>query len=172
MTDEPRRAQIGPMHPCTWKAVDVLSVGNPGDTFTREQMTAIIGRDCSLGSLGYGNVGSAIKYVLRFHGRVWDWQHDKQCWLCLNDTEIVKVAGSYIPKAQRRTRKGLLVSACAVTSRLAPEVRSEHQLNQVCLGLMAMAGGGPVRKKLACAIEKNAALTVPDQSKLLELFRG
>lgn len=169
-TPQEATAQLGPfpgkLHYSTAKAVDALKEGKEGDTFTREELATIIGRNCDIGSLGYGNVNSAIRHVESNHGIVWRWDTNRQAWLCLGPAECVKETRSTIRLARKRARRALTVAKAVDVARLDDDTRREHNLNVAVSGMLLGGSSSQFRRQLAL----QPSISQPDTRKLLALF--
>ncbi len=169
-TPQEATAQLGPfpgkLHYSTSKAVDAMKAGKEGDTFTRLQMAEITGRSCEIGSLGYGNVNSAIRHVESNHGIVWRWDTNRQAWLCLGPSECVKETCSTIRQARKRARRALTVAKAVDVARLDDDTRREHNLNVAVSGMLLGGSSSQFRKRLAL----QPSISQPDTGKLLALF--
>lgn len=173
MTDENQKPQVGPfpgkMVPHTARAIERLKKGQPGDTVTRDEMAQVIGRDCATGTLGYGNVCSAIRHVLREYGIAWEWAKDLQAWKYLNDDERVTATEGQIHRGRRRAKHGLQIALTVDSKNLTDERRQDHELNQAAAGMALLCASGAFRKRLkATGI---AQLQEPDPAKLIELMK-
>ena len=169
-TPQEATAQLGPfpgkLHYSTSKAVDAMKAGREGDTFTRLEMAEIIGRNCEVGSLGYGNVNSAIRHVESNHGIVWRWDTNRQAWVCLGPGECVKETRSTIRQARKRARRALTVAKAVDVARLDDDTRREHNLNVAVSGMLLGGSSSQFRRQLAL----QPSISQPDTRKLLALF--
>ncbi len=159
----------GVMGPHTHRAVEKLKTGRPGDLLTRDEMATVVGRDCAVGSLGYGNVNSAIRHVEKYHGICWRWDREAQAWRCLNDVEKTKVQRACNQSSRRAARRGIVVGTTVDTSLLDEGARQEHNLNMSAAGMIYLCGGGAFRKRM----EKIGVgqLREPDPAKLIEVMK-
>lgn len=132
----------------TSRAVDKLSKGKHGDTITREQMTDVIGRECSPGTKGYGNVNAAIKHTITNHRVTWAWSRASQAWLCLDDAERVTLANVKRKNAARQARRGISVCQSVDETKLDDAEKHQFRCQSVLLGAQAYHGGENARKKL------------------------
>ena len=173
MTDENQNPQVGPfvgqMGPHTARAIERLKTGKPGDTVTRDEMAQVIGRDCSNGSNGGGNVRTAIKRVLREYGIYWEWVKGIQAWRCQDDDEKVTAEEGKIRRSRRQAKGSLQIGVTIDSEKLTPERRRDHQLNQAAAGMGFLCQGGAFRKKLTAS--GFAQLQEPDPTKLIELMK-
>lgn len=149
----------------TSKAIDKLKEGKPGDLITRAEMATIIDRDCSAGSLGYGNVNSAIRAVEREHRIVWRWSRDDKGWKCLDSTSCVAESASAIRRARRQGKRSLRVSAAVNVAELNDQDRIVHNVNVAIAGAVELFGSSSARKRLADTKEV-AAPRIGDIEKL------
>lgn len=171
-TTQTIEAQLGPfpgkLHYSTSKAVDAMKAGKEGDTFTREELATIIGRNCDIGSLGYGNVNSAIRHVESNHGIVWRWDTNRQAWVCLGPSECVNETRATIRQARKRARRAMTVAKAVDVARLDDDTRREHNLNVAVSGMLLGGSSSGFRKKLA----EQPSISQPDRTKLAALFGG
>ena len=158
----------GIMGPHTQRAVEKLKTGTPGDTITREQMTAVVGRDCSPNGMGYGNVNTAIRHTEKFHGICWRWDREDKAWRCLDDTQKTKVQRSYNQSSRRAARRGLVVGATVDMANLNDADKQEHNANMSAAGMIYLCGGGAFRKRLGNVTGK---LREPEPAQLIELMK-
>src|SRR3990167_3522663 len=133
----------------TSKAIDFLKQGKHGDLVTREQMAKLIDRDCSTGSLGYGNVNSAIHAVEREQRIIWRWSRENQAWKCLGDSEQVTESAREIKRSRRHARRSLTVAAAVRIEKLEEAERIEHNTNVALAGAVVLFSGSTTRKRLA-----------------------
>ena len=152
----------------TSRAVDAMKGGKPGDLITREKMREIIGRDCNAGSLGYGNVGSAINHVEGQLGIVWRWDRSAKAWRCLNDVEKSECSMDGVKRSRRVLSRSLRVASTVNEEALTDDQRKEHRLNCVVAGTMQLFGKPEFRNKLAAA---NGAIVEPNPQKVIELMK-
>ena len=155
----------------TQRAIDRLKEGSPGNTLDRNQMEAIIGRKCGHTDLGYGNVCTAIRHVESNFGVVWRWCRAAKVWLCLDDSEVVGVAGVGIQRARRTAGRAVRVGQCVDVTKLDETTRLNHAVNQVAASMMKTCGGGTFRNRLAKCSGLDA-LQHPDPQKLITLMSG
>lgn len=150
----------------TAAAVEVFKEGKPADTKTREEMAAIIGRDVDIGSLGYGNVMSAIRHVERLFGIVWRWDKSSQCFRCLNSSQAVADAQQSLRRSGKFARKALLTSSTVKVEELTEEERGQYRATCIQAELTRLSVNGDIHKRLsACAEVKSV-----DAKKLMSLF--
>ena len=153
----------------TSKAIDRFKTGSHGDLVTREQMQAVTGESCELGTNGYGHVNTAIKHVETTYGIVWRWDRNRQAWRCLDDAEKVHCSGQLNKAARRKVSRSLRVAASVDESTLDNDQHRDHQLNVVAASLALTSVSAPLRKRLD---KKGGALVGPDYEQLAELVRS
>ncbi len=158
----------GQMCQATAACVDRLKEGSWGNTLSREQMAAIIGRPCSPGSLGYGNVLTAIKHVLDQYQVAWEWQRPTQVWLCLDDSGKVNLTTKKIKGTRRAARRAAKVVESIDPSQLNLEDKRDHALNLSVTGMVSLCVSGAFRRRVA-KLEGPRPLVV---GKLIELMGG
>ena len=158
----------GQMCQATASAVDRLKQGSSGNTLSREQMAAIIGRPCSPGSLGYGNVLSAIKHVEKNYGITWEWQRPLQAWLCLDDSGKVNTTKTRINRTRRLAKRAVCVAESIDLTNLNLEDRRDHGLNLAVAGMTLVCSSGAFRRRVA----KLEGPRPPVVGKLIELMGG
>lgn len=151
----------------TTRAMNRLVEGKPGDTITRDEMATIVGRDCTPGGKGYGNVGGAIRACERERGIVWRWSRPDNAWKCLNTKECVGETTRGISSGFRKVNRALRVAATVDPKGLDDDTRREHSLNVAIAGAMRVMGHGGTRKKL----EKVESIVEPDVGKVLALMQ-
>lgn len=153
-------------------AVNRLKDGKPGDTVTRDEMSQVIQRSCSPGTLGYGNVNSAIKHVLTKHGVAWKWSKPLQSWVCLDEAGKVEAANDCTSQARRRATKSIRYSVAVDPKQLTAEQSQQHSVNMAVAGIMRMAGSSGFSKKLLGTVNgEHAKLMEPDPAKVIELMQ-
>lgn len=152
----------------TSQAVEAMKHGKPGDAFTRDEMAAKIGRSCATGSLGYGNVNSAIRHVETQYGVVWRWSKADQAWVCLDGRQCVGESHSLISAARKRVRRSLSVAKTVDKEELDADTRREHNLNVAVTGMMMAGSSSQFRTRLGAL----PRLTQPETSRVLALFEG
>jgi hypothetical protein len=153
----------------TTLAVRRMKDRHPGDTVTRDEMAGIIGRSCDVGTLGYGNVNSAIRHVESNYGLVWRWSKTSQAWRCLDDNERVDEEGHQNMAARRRVRRSLSVAKTVDVGKLDDDRRKDHTLNVAMAGMVVLCTGSGIRKRLG---ESNGSLKQPELGKLVELMKS
>lgn len=151
----------------TSRAIDVLKIGKPGDTIDREQMAKTIGRDCDTGSLGYGNVQSAIRHVERVNGIVWRWDRTRIAWTCLDNDQRAVETSSSLPRIRRMAGRALVVGSTVDQAKLNESDRRQFDLSVIRLGLAKTTSGADFGKKL----ETVAKPTELSSDKLLALMK-
>jgi len=169
-TTEATRPDVGPfpgkLHYSTAKAVDFFKHGKPGESVTRQRLAEIIQRTCTPGSLGYGNVNSAIRHVEANFGIVWRWDTNRQAWVCLGPAECVGETKTQIRTAGRRIKRAVTVAKAVDVAALDDDTRREHNINVAISGMMLTAGSSSLRKQVA----QKAELAQPDTKRLAALF--
>ena len=158
----------GVMGPHTQRAVEKLRDGKPGDIIDRPAMTMIVGRECTPGALGYGNVSTAIKHVERHYAIVWRWIKSDKAWRCLTEEEKMTVEHGYTKQSRRCARRGMVVGQSIDVAQLSSDQKRVHSVNQSVAGMIYLCVGGAFRKKLK-AVE--STLREPEQEKLVELMK-
>lgn len=153
----------------TTRAIDFLKAGKPGDVVTREKMTNIIGRDCGLNSLGYGNVNSAIRICERDHKIVWRWDRNEKVWVCLDGSQAVDAGYSHRQRARKEVKRSLVVANSIDAGKLSDDKRRDLGVLKAAAGVMLLAGGTSFAKRLQ-AIGTNQP-TEPDAARLIELMK-
>ena len=150
----------------TSRCLDLLAAGKPGDTITREAMSAHIGVECDPQSRGYAYVQSAIRRAEREKGVVWRWSRADAAYRCLDDTGKVGETSRCMTFGARKINRGLRVAATVDPTALDDDTRREHSLNIALAGAMRILGHGGTRKKLA-----SGDFAEPDTQKVLALMR-
>ena len=150
----------------TAAAVEVFKAGTPGSTKTREEMAKTIGRDVEHGSLGYGNVMSAIRHVERMCGIVWRWDKTSQVFRCLNSSQAVADAQQSLRRSGKFARKALLTSSTVKVEELTEEERGQYRATCIQAELTRLSVNGDIHKRLSAV---NEVKTV-DAKKLMSLF--
>ncbi len=157
----------GTMGQYTAAAAERLKQGSPGNTLSREQMAAIIGRECGTGTLGYGNVLSAIRHVETTFGVVWQWDRGTKCWRCLDDAGKVDTTKSRIDRSRRAARCAVRVAGTVDVRNLNREAQRDHVLNCAAASMTLLCSGGKFRNRIA----KLDVPTQPAIGKLIELMK-
>lgn len=152
----------------TSKAIEHLKAGSHGDIVTRDQMAKIIDRDCSTGSLGYGNVNSAIRIVERESRIIWRWSREDAAWKCLGDSEQVAESQREIKRSRKHAKRSLTVAAAVQVAKLNEQERIAHNVNVSVAGAVVLFGGGATRKRL----EKVPSVREPRIGDIEKLFVG
>lgn len=154
----------------TSRAYERLRSGEPGDTITREQMSAVVGRDVEPASEGYNNVRSAIMKCEREESIVWEWRRDLQAWLCLDDHQ----QRDSVVRRRKRHRRELRRTSHRIdiidTSKLNPEERSSLQTTAIQVGMAKLALSKPMAHKIDQM--ENKTLRLPDIKALAGLLGG
>lgn len=132
----------------TSRAIDTLKSGKIGDTITREQMQALIGRPVDPGTKGYGNVCSAIRHVRRTDAIHWEWDRSGKCWVRLSDEKTATSAKANNGRVRRMASKTLLIAACVDTSRLTSEQRRDLDLASAQAAMAHAATTSAMTKRL------------------------
>ncbi len=156
----------GVMCQATASAVDRLKQGGPGDSLTRAQMEAIIGRPCGPQTPGYGNVREAIKHVEANYGVAWEWQRPLQAWVCLDDVGKVNATKTRIRRAQSAAKRAVRVAGAVDVRNLKADERRSHTLNLAMAGMTLLASSGAFRQRL----NQLDGPSKPEMGKLLELM--
>lgn len=150
----------------TSRAIDRLQTGKEGDHITRDEMTKVVGRDCSANGNGYSAVQSAIKKVERERGIVWRWIKSEQAWVCLNDHQKVGEVSRYKVKATRVARRGIRVAATVDAKKLTQDELKEYSISAAQLSVLEMTGRGDTTKKLAGGVD----VKTPKLEDMLKVF--
>jgi hypothetical protein len=158
------------MSPFTRWAVEFLKNGQPGDTVTRQRMSEIVTRECSVHGPGYGNVNSAIRHVEKVHGIVWRWCRERKAWACLTDPERVTETRSGLGRARRQTTRALHVATTVDAEKLDGNTRDEHRVNMATASMIHLCASGGFRKRLTEI--KDSRLSQPDPRKLIDLMKA
>jgi len=147
-------------------AVDVLKEGKPGDTKTREELAAIIGRNVEHGSLGYGNVLSAIRHVERCHGIVWRWDATSKLYRCLTSSQAVVDAQQSLKRSGKFAKKALLTNSTVRIEELSTEELAQYRATSIQAELSKLSATGDIHKRLLPLKEVKPV----DANKLMSLF--
>lgn len=91
----------------TAQMIDRLSKMQVGDVATDKELTKIIGRDTSPGGAGYGNLKSAINYLLTNNRVVIERVREASAVKRLEDVEIVNMVGSDLKSINKKAKKVL-----------------------------------------------------------------
>lgn len=164
--------QATPMHGsrCVWtsKAIDAMKGGKPGDKITREQMTAILGRDCSVGQRGYGNVQSAINHVESTYSVAWKWSREQQAWICLDSSGKAIEAKHRGDSGARKIRRGLRIAATVDRSALGKDELATLDRTVIQLEMARVSMSSPMTKR----IESSGAVKPPDLDAMAKLMQS
>ena len=175
MATDTTTPELGPfpgrLGPHTSAAIERLKTGQPGDTITPRQMMEIIGRRCERGSLGCGNVYSAMRHVRDNYHVTWAWDRGLKAWRCLTASERVSFQKGYVRRSRRSARTGLKIGETVDRKELTTEEARDHDLNRISLAMVHMMGQTTFRKRLVAA-ECAGHFTEPDRAKLIELMGG
>jgi len=150
----------------TASAVELFAGGKPGDTQTRDQLAAVIGRSVELNSLGYGNVLSAINHVERLKGVVWRWDRSSQVFRCLDSRQSLADSQQSLRRSVRAAKRSLRTASTIKVEELTDEERSQYRATSVQAELIRLTGGGDVHKRIAAAGEVKSV----DVKKLMSVF--
>ncbi len=173
MSDE-LKPQMGPfpgqLGPHTARAIERMKTGKPGDEITLADMSDVVGRDCSTGGNGRGNVDTAIKRCEPDHAVVWRWQKDKQLWACLDDVGKSMDSQKKAVHIRRTARRSLRVAESVDRQKLTDDQRIQHDVNLAVTSMTYLVGQGHFRKKLAGQVG-TVPLKEPEPQKLIELMK-
>lgn len=149
---------INRMSKATQRAVERLKEGTPGNTLNREEMAAIIGEPCGMGTAGYRHVRSAIAHVRKNQFMVWSWSRADTAWKCLDDAESVESAGSYNRQAARRAKVSVETATCIDVGNLNDDQRRDYQLQTTIASLIVAASAHRFRKRLLAGKDQKSVL--------------
>jgi hypothetical protein len=85
--------------------IEKLQVAEIGDIITDEELTKICGKDTRPNQSGYGNLKSAIDYVLRNNGKVFERIRDANAIKCLQDKEKIVSIDNDLGLVNKRAKK-------------------------------------------------------------------
>lgn len=154
------------LSPAAAKLVDRLKTGKPGELLTDEALSAIAGRDCSVGGNGYACLQTAIRKVERDFAIVWRREAKAGAIKCLAPSEVAEVANGYRRHIGKTSRRAVRVLNTIDPNLLPEKERPAAHATAAQLGAIAMFASGDTTKKLAA---RNIA-QAPDLGKLLEAF--
>ena len=89
------------------KLIDLLKTGMPGDVQTDETLTLACGKDTRVGAKGYANLSTAIRHVLRNHGRVWQRIKGAYAIKCLEPGEVTDSSASDMRRIHRTSKRSV-----------------------------------------------------------------
>jgi len=159
---------IGAIGPFTQRAIERLRLGRPGEVITDEEMSNVLGRDCTAAN-GANNVRTAIRRVKLDHGVWWERIRGEGYWRCLDDREKVDSGERRVRLTARQARRIAAETTTIDVSRLDEQARLDFHLNQIQAGLMFTSGGSAMRKRLqkTKTIEQ---LRQPELPRLIDLM--
>lgn len=161
----------GRLSPYTQNAINRMKDGAPGDTITLEQMTELVGRDCSFTGKGRPNVDSAIRHVEANHNIVWRWDRNVKAWRCLRPGDRVTHVDHENHITRRRMTRNLRIAVGTDRKGLTKDEQTQLNTVTAVAGLIAMASGGQFRKLVNEVAEKTPArLEPPATAKLVALM--
>lgn len=157
---------------CSFKTsqiIDILKTGVPGETIiTDEELGAKIGLPTCPGGKGYSHLIRAINIVRRDFGLTWKRVRSANAIKCLGADEVVSVEGrASIRCIRRRARRASQSMSAIDLNRLDDDTQREARAMAAQIGTIAMFSAPGTTKKL----ETRSVERVPDQSKVLEMFK-
>lgn len=139
---------IGALSLYTQRAIDCLKVGEPGDEIKDDEMSLLVGRDCSTNGDGAPNVRTAIRHVRIEHRVWWERVRGEKLWRCLDEPERVDSQKRGVRLMARRARRYARESCAISPEKLDAASKVDFLLNQIQFGLMLTGGGSQMRKRL------------------------
>ncbi len=167
MAITPERFRSG-MSVHTSRAIDALKDGKPGDVVSLERMEEIVGRPCGNYTAGRGNVGSAIKHVLRRFKAAWEWDRNAKGWRCLSSADKLEVMPRRVRRARGQLRNGLMVISTANMDELTAEQQKVLRAQSVHAGTLLLFSNPKAIEKLEKA---GFEIKKPDMRKVIELMK-
>ena len=158
-----RFAHIPGVTACTMKLIDRLKDGEPGDTFTDEELTKVGGRETKVGGNGYNNLMSALRYCVR-HGVRWDRVREENRIRCLDDEERLVASHRDTHITHRRANRDLQKLRTVNPENLPEAKRPDFNALVAQQGTIAAFSSGKTTKRM---MAKNVGESF-DPKKLLE----
>ena len=156
---------INGYHPLTVKLISALEHGNPGDIYTDEQLTELIGVRTGVGGKGYGYLMSAMRYCER-SGVTWQRVPGTGTIVCQTPMEIVKRTTGDIGRVRRTAKRAAGRLGNTDTAGMADFDRKRAYALAAQLGAIAMLSKGTSTK----AIEARVADTMLQIGETLKIF--
>ena len=151
----------------TGSAVAAMKGGKPGDSFTREEMSKIVGRDCGLSGSGYGNVLTAINHCVSNYGVYWQWVRSAKKWICQDDQGKSGAVRAGVCAARRRVRRAARLGSTIDREKLNDAQSRELNLFMASASMMDICSSSGFRKKLE---NTEKPILQPDIAKISELM--
>jgi hypothetical protein len=151
----------------TAKLIEKIKDGKPGDVLSDADLTAACGRPTEPEGSGYANLMSAISYVRRMHGVVWERVRAERCIKCLNPKEILSTADASAGKIRRESMKSVQKLRTIVLDNLEESERPAVLSRMAQHGTLAQFAKADSRKKFEAG-NVSAAIS---PAKMLELLK-
>ena len=138
MTDETQRVYPA-LALATSRLIERLKGGEPGDTVTDEELTAIVGNDTAPSGKAYKNLQSAVRWVRR-DGVVWSRVRGEGVLKCLQHRERTDVSESYVQRSGRAAKTALQVARATRVAELSSDEAKRHTAIVARAAMQAAAG--------------------------------
>ncbi len=160
---------VGPatLHLATVKLIEKMRDGQPGDTFTDEELTEASNYDTRVGGKGYGYLQSAIRRCENQHGITWKRVLGGNCIRCLDNEGLMSLADSKRKHLRRVSKRTCRQLATADVTQMGRDEKTEYLASVAQFGTLAQFAGAATTKKLV-ARKVTEAL---DPARMLEALK-
>ncbi|HOY61643.1 MAG TPA: hypothetical protein PLK80_03280 [bacterium] len=148
--------------------IDALKEGGVGAVYTDEELKKICGKDTAPGGEGYGNLQSAINYVMQNYDLVWERERGQKRIRMISSREKINTMTRGLCGIRRRTRKNIRVASTIDRGALTPEESRKAEATAAALGVINMFTKPKTVKKIE---ETGNSHLLPTQSQIVALFR-
>lgn len=148
--------------------VEALRTGQPGDTYTDEQLQEICGKATGAGEPGYGALCSAINHVRNNNGRVWQRIRSAGAIRCLDADETVVNVGSDMRSLRTRARRAASKLQTVDTAKIKdPENKTKALVLGAMFGAIRAVSSTSTLKSLGVRTQQ---LQTPSATDVLAMF--
>jgi hypothetical protein len=133
----------------TARLIERLRQGQVGDTVSDEELTELCGRNTRPDGDGYNNLLSAIRYVTRNHGVVWERQVGENYLKALDSTERLSLVERRRKHVHRTSRRAGLELPSPNADDLTYEQRSEVLVKDAMLRCMIVGSSAKLQQRLS-----------------------
>ena len=146
--DARRMPPIGGICPQTARLIELLQATDK-EVLTDEEMTAACGRQTRSGGNGYGNLHTAVGYVFRTTGVLWERIHRAGAIQRLDDKGKITCSDKHHRSGQRKTRRSVEALRAVDAEGLPAEQRRDFLATLAQRQTLLILGRTDTRKKLA-----------------------
>lgn len=132
----------------TLMLIEVLRVGEVGDTITDDQLFNYCGKRCGSHEEGCGNLQSAIRYVEREFHLLWKRVRKGGYIKCLDPSEAVAHVSSTIRRCGKAMRRSAKQMQCFDPARLSSGDATAARAIAAQIATMTLLTSGDTRKRL------------------------